>query len=127
MTIVSSENAPKAIGPYSQAIRAGGFLFCSGQIPLDPKTGAIVSGGIEAETRQTLENLTAVLSAGGATWDNVVKATIYLVDLADFAVVNRIYEERVGAAPPARVTVQVAALPRGAAVEIDAIAHVPGA
>lgn len=127
MTIVSSENAPKAIGPYSQAIRAGGFLFCSGQIPLDPKTGAIVSGGIEAETRQTLENLTAVLNAGGATWDNVVKATIYLVDLADFAVVNRIYEERVGAAPPARVTVQVAALPRGAAVEIDAIAHVPGA
>lgn len=127
MTIVSSENAPKAIGPYSQAIRAGGFLFCSGQIPLDPKTGAIVSGGIEAETRQTLENLTAVLNAGGATWDNVVKATIYLVDLADFAVVNRIYEERVGAAPPARVTVQVAALPKGAAVEIDAIAHVPGA
>jgi 2-iminobutanoate/2-iminopropanoate deaminase len=129
---VSSAEAPQAIGPYSQAIRslvggptapAAGLLFLSGQIPLDPATGAIVEGGIEAQTKRVMENLAAVLAAAGARFDNVVKTTIYLVDLADFARVNEVYGTYFGAhAPPARSTVQVAALPRGARVEIDAIA-----
>ncbi len=125
-TIVTTDRAPAAIGPYSQATRAGDFVFCSGQIPIDPKTGEMVSGGIEAETKQALANLGEVLAAAGATWSDVVRTTIYLVDLGDFAVVNRIYAETLGSAlpPPARATVQVAALPKGAAVEIDAIAHV---
>lgn len=122
-TVVTSEAAPRAIGPYSQAIRVGELLFCSGQIPLDAATGELVTGGIEPQTRKALENLTAVLAAGGATWDHVVKTTIYLTDLNDFATVNRIYAELVGSAPPSRATVQVAALPKGAAVEVDAIAH----
>jgi 2-iminobutanoate/2-iminopropanoate deaminase len=129
-TAVTSEHAPRAIGPYSQAVRAGNFIFCSGQIPIDPATGELVGGGIEAQTAQVLKNLGAVLAAAGAGWPDVVKATIYLIDLADFAVVNRIYGETVGGVPPARATVQVAALPKGAAVEIDAIAHLsmsPGA
>jgi 2-iminobutanoate/2-iminopropanoate deaminase len=123
-TIVSTERAPAAIGPYSQATRAGDLVFCSGQIPIDPRTGELVAGGIEAQTRQVLANLQEVLAAAGATWGDVVRTTIFLVDLGDFAVVNRIYGEVVGSEPPARVTIQVAALPKGSAVEIDAIAHV---
>ena len=122
-TIVSTDQAPAAIGPYAQATRAGNLVFCSGQIPIDPKTGELVSGGIEAQTRQVLANLAAVLGAAGASWPDVVRTTIWLVDLGDFAVVNRIYGEVVGASLPARVTIQVSALPKGAAVEIDAIAH----
>lgn len=121
---VSTDGAPKAIGPYSQAVRAGEFLFLSGQVALDPATMAIVPGGVEAETRQVLANLTAVLAAGGATWDDVVRTTIFLTDLGDFALVNKIYGEVAGSVPPARATVQVAALPRGAVVEIDAVAIV---
>lgn len=125
-TIVSTERAPGAIGPYAQATRAGDLVFCSGQIPIDPATGELVPGGIEAQTRQVLANLGEVLAAAGATWDDVVRTTIFLVDLGDFMVVNRIYGETVGSGTsrPARVTVQVSALPKGAAVEIDAIAHV---
>ena len=121
---IQTDGAPAAIGPYAQAIRAGELLFLSGQIALDPSTGELVTGGVEAQTRRVLDNLEAVLAAGGARFDDVVKTTIYLVDLADFATVNRIYGERVGAVPPARATVQVTALPKGASVEIDAIAHV---
>ncbi|MEP7122906.1 MAG: RidA family protein [Byssovorax sp.] len=120
---ISTTNAPGAIGPYSQAIRVGDFLFTSGQVALDPKTGDLVAGGIEAETRQALTNLTAVLTAGGATWAHVVKTTIFLVDMADFAIVNRLYGEVVVMPAPARSTVQVAGLPRGARVEIEAVAY----
>jgi 2-iminobutanoate/2-iminopropanoate deaminase len=120
---VSTEHAPGAIGPYSQAVKVGELVFCSGQIALDPKTGELVQGGIEAETRQVLENLTAVLTAAGATWADVVRTTIYLTDFAHFSLVNRLYGDRTGPLPPARATVQVAALPRGGLVEIDAIAH----
>ncbi len=120
---ISSERAPRAIGPYAQAVKSGDFVFCSGQIALDPQTGELVQGGVEAQTRKVLENLTAVLEAAGASWNEVVRTTIYLIDLGDFAVVNQIYAEAAGASPPARATVQVAALPRGALVEIDAIAH----
>src|SRR5688572_17920492 len=101
-TIVSSERAPAAIGPYSQATRAGDLVFCSGQIPIDPKTGSLVEGGIEAQTRQVLANLGEVLAAAGATWSDVARTTIFLTDLGDFAVVNRIYGEVVGSEPPAR-------------------------
>ena len=127
-TAIVTEGAPAAIGPYSQAIRAGELLFTSGQIALDPRTGELCAGGIEVETRQVLDNLTQVLVAGGASWGDVVRVTIYLADLADFATVNRLYGERVaGGVMPARSTVQVARLPRGAAVEIDAIAHLTSA
>jgi len=120
---VSTPHAPAAIGPYSQAVKVGDLVFCSGQVGLNPATGELVQGGIEVETRQALENLTAVLSAAGATWADVVRTTIYLTDLAHFSLCNRLYSERLGAMPPARTTVQVAALPRGGLVEIDAIAH----
>ena len=124
-TAVHSDSAPKAIGPYSQAISAGGMLFCSGQIPLDPKTGEMVGASdVRAQARQVMENLKAVLAAGGASFANVVKTTIYLKDLADFGAVNEVYGGYFQAAPPARATVQVAGLPRGALVEIDAIAVV---
>jgi len=121
---VSTSEAPRAIGPYSQAIVASGsrLLFLSGQIPLDPATGEMVAGGIEEQTRRVMENLRAVLSAGGAGFDRVVRTTIFLLDLADFAKVNEVYGGYFGGSPPARATVQVAALPRGARVEIDAIA-----
>jgi 2-iminobutanoate/2-iminopropanoate deaminase len=122
-TVVQTEGAPRAIGPYSQAIRVGELLFCSGQIPLDPVSGELETGSIEAQTRQVLKNLTAVLAAGGAGWEHVARTTIYLTDLGDFAAVNAVYAEFAGATPPSRATVQVSALPRGAAVEIDAIAH----
>ncbi len=126
-TIVRSERAPSAIGPYSQAVKVGDLVFCSGQIGLDPATGALVGGGVEAEARQVMKNLGEVLAAAGVGFAHVVRTTIYLTDLGDFAAVNRIYGEQVGTAPPARATVQVAALPKGATVEIDAIAHVGAA
>jgi 2-iminobutanoate/2-iminopropanoate deaminase len=122
-TAISTDQAPSAIGPYSQAVKAGDFVFTSGQIALDPATGELKKGGIEAETKQVLDNLTKVLTASGASWRDVVRATIYLTDLGDFAIVNKLYGERVeGGVKPARSTVQVAKLPRGAAVEIDLIA-----
>jgi 2-iminobutanoate/2-iminopropanoate deaminase len=122
-TVIHSNDAPKAIGPYSQAIKAGGLLFCSGQIPLDPKSGEMVGASdVKAQTRRVMENLGAVLRAGGASFGSVVKTTIYLADLADFGTVNEIYGSYFTEAPPARATVQVAALPKGALVEIDAIA-----
>ena len=119
---VSTTRAPAAIGPYSQAIVAGGLVFTAGQIALDPGTGNIVAGDVAAQTERVLLNLTEVLTAAGASWDAVVKTTVYLTDLADFPVVNEIYGRRLGTARPARSTVQVAALPRGALVEIDAVA-----
>jgi 2-iminobutanoate/2-iminopropanoate deaminase len=121
---ISTSQAPAAIGPYSQGIEARGFLFTAGQIALDPATGEIVDGGIAAQTHRVLANLSAVLTAAGATWADVVKTNVYLADLAAFSVVNEMYGQRLGAARPARSTVQVAALPRGALVEIDAIAQV---
>jgi 2-iminobutanoate/2-iminopropanoate deaminase len=121
---ISTDKAPAAIGPYSQAIKAHGFLFTAGQIALDPASGKIVEGGITEQTKRVLENLTAVLKAGGATWNDVVKTTVYLADLADFPVMNELYGKHLGAARPARSTVQAAALPRGALVEIDAVAYV---
>jgi 2-iminobutanoate/2-iminopropanoate deaminase len=120
---IRTSGAPAPVGPYSQAIRAGGMLFASGQIPLDPGTGKIVTGEIEDEARQVLANLAAVLEAGGSGMDRVVKATVYLTDLSLFPRVNAIYAESFSAKPaPARVTVGVASLPLGARVEIDAIA-----
>lgn len=119
---VSTDAAPAAIGPYSQAVTAGGVVYCSGQIGLDPSTGELVSGGVEAETEQVLANLAAVLSAAGADFSSVTKATIYLAEMADFAVVNEIYARHLGDARPARATVAVAALPKGARIEIDAVA-----
>jgi 2-iminobutanoate/2-iminopropanoate deaminase len=121
--IVKSAEAPQAIGPYSQAVRAGDFLFLSGQIALDPSSGELVRGGIAAETRRVMDNLGAVLRAIGANFSHVVRATIYLTNLADFSEVNEVYGSYFPAEPPARATVQVAALPRGAAVEIDMIGY----
>ncbi|HYR20791.1 MAG TPA: RidA family protein [Myxococcales bacterium] len=120
--VVSTEKAPKAIGPYSQAIVAGELVFTSGQIPLDPQTQQMVQGDVRAQTERVMENLAAVLAAAGVGFANVVKASIFLADLNDFAVVNEVYGKRFPAAPPARSTVQVAALPKGARVEIDLVA-----
>ncbi|HTD37291.1 MAG TPA: Rid family detoxifying hydrolase [Candidatus Limnocylindrales bacterium] len=115
--------APEAIGPYSQAVGAGGYVFTSGQIGLDPSSGQLVEGGIEAQTRQVMANLAAVLAAAGLTFADVVKTTIFLIDMADFSAVNGVYGESFEDGPkPARSTVAVAALPRGARVEIEAIA-----
>ncbi len=122
---IATTSAPAAIGPYNQAIlveRAGPMLFCSGQIGLDPATGKIVEGGVEAETRCALKNLAAVIGAAGMRMEHIVKATIYLVDMADYPKVNAIYAEQFAGQPPARVAVAVAGLPAGAKVEIDAIA-----
>jgi 2-iminobutanoate/2-iminopropanoate deaminase len=121
---VSTEGAPAAVGPYSQGIVVDGLLFCAGQAALDPATGNLVDGGIEPETERVMANLTAVLDAAGATWNDVVKTTIFLVDMTDFATVNGIYGRYVGDPPPARSTVGVAALPKGAHVEIEAVARV---
>jgi 2-iminobutanoate/2-iminopropanoate deaminase len=120
--IISTSEAPGAIGPYSQAVRTGNFLFCSGQIPLDPKSGQIVSGDIAAQTRRVLDNIAAILKAENLTFDNVVKTTIFLTDLGDFQTVNEIYGSYFKQDPPARSTVQVAALPKGANVEVEVIA-----
>lgn len=122
MKPVTSLSAPSAIGPYSQAIDAGDFVFLSGQVPIDPKTGELVQGDISIQTNRVLDNLGAVLEAAGCSFANVVKTTIYLVDLGDFQAVNATYAKRFTTAPPARATVQVSALPKGARVEIDAIA-----
>ena len=124
--MIATDQAPRAIGPYSQALAAGGFLFCSGQIPLDPESGVLVSGTIADETRRVLENLRGVLAAAGLGFDAVVRTTVYLTDLADFPVVNQVYAEFFPPPSPARSTVQVAALPREARVEIDAIAELRG-
>ena len=121
-TVIASGGAPAAIGPYSQAVQAGGFVFVSGQIPLDPATGALVAGGAAAQAERALQSLRAVLEAAGSGLDRVVKTTIYLTDLADFAAVNAAYAGYFPAAPPARASVLVAALPRGAAIEIEAVA-----
>ena len=119
---VLTADAPAPIGPYNQAIRAGGFLFCSGQIPLDPATGEIVAGDTAAQTRRVMDNVGAVLSAAGARFEDVVKTTIFLLDINDFADVNAVYGEYFTATPPARSTVAVAALPRGSRVEIEVVA-----
>jgi 2-iminobutanoate/2-iminopropanoate deaminase len=119
---IQTRKAPSAIGPYSQAIDGGGTIFCSGQIGLDPASGMLVDGGIEAETRRALENIREVLAAAALGLEDVVKTTIFLLDLADFDIVNRIYGEHFNAPHPARSTVGVAALPRNARVEIEAIA-----
>ena len=119
---IATPDAPGAIGPYSQGVRHGNLIFCSGQIGLDPATGQLVPGGVEAETRQVLLNLAAVLAAAGVTTDAVVRTTIYLVDLADFTRVNEIYGAYFSEPYPARATVGVSELPRGARVEIDAVA-----
>lgn len=121
---VHTDHAPAAIGPYSQGVISGGFLFTAGQIALDPATGQIAPGGIEEQTRRVLTNLASVLDAAGASWADVVKTTIFLHDMKDFAKVNELYGEAIGDARPARSTVQVAGLPRGVLVEIDAIAAV---
>src|SRR5262245_1791785 len=119
---VQTENAPKAIGPYQQAIEANGFIYSAGQIPIDPKTANLVEGDITAQTRQVLENLNAVLAAGGSSFDRVVKATVFLKNMADFAAMNDVYAQYLGSAKPARSTVAVAELPRGALIEIDLVA-----
>jgi 2-iminobutanoate/2-iminopropanoate deaminase len=121
---IHTDAAPKAIGPYSQAIRAGDFIYTAGQGGVDPQTGEIVFGGIEAETRQVLLNIKNILEAGGSSMEKVVKTTVYLRDINDFAAMNAVYATFFPANPPARTTVQAAALPRGIAVEIDAIAIV---
>jgi 2-iminobutanoate/2-iminopropanoate deaminase len=120
--IISTNEAPAAIGPYSQAVRTGRFFFCSGQIPLDPKSGQIVTGDIATHTRRVLDNIAALLRAEGLSFDNVVKTTIFLTNLDDFQTVNETYGSYFKQGPPARSTVQVSALPKGANVEIEVIA-----
>lgn len=122
---VAAEGAPEALGPYSHAIRAGGFLFCSGQLGLDPATGELVDGGVGAQARQALQNLAAVCEAAGTTLADAVRVTVYLADMADFAAVNEIYAEFFPADPPARTAFAVAALPKEGAVELDAIVALP--
>ncbi|MCL5772948.1 MAG: RidA family protein [Firmicutes bacterium] len=121
-TTISTGNAPKAIGPYSQAVIAGNLIFTAGQIPLDPETGKFVGGGIKEQTKRVLENLKAILEEAGSSLENVVKTTIYLADLADFQKVNEVYGQYFKANPPARSTVQVVKLPRDSKIEIDAVA-----
>ena len=125
-TAISTPHAPGAIGPYSQAIRADGYLFCSGQLGLDPATGDFVAGDVEAQAEQALRNLAAVLDVAGISFAEVVKTTIFLADMADFATVNGVYARFVTDPPPARSTVAVAALPKGGRVEIEAIARIAG-
>jgi 2-iminobutanoate/2-iminopropanoate deaminase len=120
--IVKTDNAPKAIGPYSQAVEANGFVFVSGQIPLDPKTGNIVTGDIREQTKRVMENGKAILAAAGCAMSDVVKSTIYLKDIADFAHVNEMYGSYFAVDPPARATVEVSRLPKDVAVEIDFVA-----
>ena len=122
--IIATDRAPRAIGPYSQAVRAGNLVFASGQIPIDPATGEFVAGGIAEQTEQVLRNLTAVFEAAGLGMDQVIKTTVFLADMDDFTAMNEIYGRFFGAAPPARATVQAARLPRDARVEIEAIAIV---
>lgn len=122
VTSVTTDKAPQAIGPYSQAIQCAGWLFTSGQVALDPGTGELLRGTFEEEVVRVLDNLAAVLTAGGSALDRVVKTTVFLTDLSDFSAMNAVYARYFGASRPARSTVQVAALPRGARVEIEAVA-----
>ena len=121
--VVFTDQAPKAIGPYSQAISMGSFLFCSGQIPLDPKSGEVFTGDIKTQTEMVMKNIKAVLSANEMSFSNIVKTTIFITNMADFGAVNEVYAQFFSEAPPARSTVAVAALPRGVNVEIEVIAH----
>ncbi|HEX4934215.1 MAG TPA: RidA family protein [Gemmatimonadaceae bacterium] len=125
MNYLHTDDAPAAIGPYSQATEAGGFLFTAGQIPLDPATMKVVEGDVVVQAERVLANLTAVLARAGCTWRDVVRTTVFLHDMADFPRVNEVYARALGDARPARSTVQVAALPRGVLIEIDAIAKLP--
>ena len=125
MQLINSPEAPDAVGPYSHASRVGNLLFCSGQIPLDPGTMKIVDGGIEAQTKQVLANIEALLKTVDANFDNIAKTTIFLTDLGDFGTVNGLYAEAFGEHKPARSTIQVAALPLGASVEIECIVELP--
>lgn len=122
MQTISTENAPKALGPYSQAIRAGGFVWCSGQIPIDPAANAVTATTIEAQTRQAIENLRNVLEAAGSGLDKVVKTTVFISDMGNFAALNAVYAELFGDAKPARSCVEVARLPKDVMVEIEAVA-----
>jgi len=124
--IISTKEAPAAVGPYSQAVRVGSTLYCAGQIPLDPKSGQIVPGDIGAQTRRVLENIAAVLRAESLAFENIVKTTIFLTNLSDFQTVNEIYGSYFKKEPPARSTVQVPALPKGASIEIEVIAVANG-
>jgi 2-iminobutanoate/2-iminopropanoate deaminase len=126
LDFVATSGAPKAIGPYSQAVRANGFLFTAGQVALDPRTGELVAGGIAEQTTRAMENLKAILAAAGTDFSRVVKTTVFLVDMADFAAMNEVYARAFGDHRPARSTVAVAGLPRGARVEIEVIATVSG-
>jgi 2-iminobutanoate/2-iminopropanoate deaminase len=121
---ITSAAAPQAIGPYSQGVVANGLLFTAGQIAIDPQTGRMVEGGFAAQTERVLKNLSAVLEAAGARWDDVLKTTVYLHDMADFPTFNEMYGRHIGDARPARSTIQAAGLPRGALVEIDAVVRV---
>lgn len=120
--VISTSDAPRAVGPYSQAISSGSLHFCSGQIPLDPANGELLADDIQVQTRQVLKNLGAVLKAGGMTFKNVVKTTVFMIDLGEFAAMNEIYAQAFTEPFPARSTIQVSALPKGARVEIEAIA-----
>ena len=124
-TVISTVEAPTAVGPYSQAIAAGGLVFCSGQIPLEPSSGVLIEGDISSQTKRVLENLAAVLRAHGLTMEHVVKTTVFMTDLANFGEMNTVYAQCFPNDPPARSTIQVAALPKGANVEIEAIACKP--
>ena len=124
-TVISTAEAPTAVGPYSQAIAAGSLVFCSGQIPLEPSSGVLIEGDISSQTKRVLENLAAVLRAHGLTMDHVVKTTVFMTDLANFGEMNTVYAQWFPNDPPARSTIQVAALPKGANVEIEAIACKP--
>ena len=119
---VSTDHAPKAIGPYSQAIKANGFVFISGQVAFDPATGNLIAGGIDKQTEQVLKNLSAILQAAGSSWEKAVKATVFLKDMNEFGQMNEVYAKFCKGAPPARSTVEVARLPKDVAVEIDVIA-----
>lgn len=120
--VIQTSTAPQAIGPYSQAVKSNGFVFVSGQLPIDPATGELISGAIEEETKRVMENIKAILTAAGVGMGNIVKTTIFLTDLGNFAKVNEVYGSYFPSEPPARATIQVAALPKGVRVEIEAIA-----
>lgn len=121
--VIHSDNAPKAVGPYSQAVQIGDMLFCSGQIAIDPKTNEVFTGDVKTQTEMVLKNIEAVLAAAGMNYSNIVKTTIFLTSMSDFATVNEIYGKAFNEAPPARSTVAVAGLPKGVNVEIEVIAH----
>ncbi len=124
-TIISTDRAPAAVGPYSQAVRAGGFLYCSGQIPIDPATGELIGGGVAAQTERCLENLRAVVESAGASLADVVKTTVFMIDLGGFQEMNAVYSRYFKGEFPARSTIEVAALPKAAAVEIEAVLLLP--